>query len=135
MLIVRPFEASDKLQIELLKEKSGFQYDSPDWGNLLVSGVVEENGQVTMAAFLRKTAEVYFVMDSEHGRKRGRVGQLLALHREMIQPARFAGFTDAHCWMPPEIAQRFGKLLMHFGWTRPLWPNYHFVIPESKSHG
>lgn len=129
MLLIRPFQAADGKAVEELKQRSGFEYDSPEWGKMLVSGVVEEDGQLTMAAFLRKTAETYFVIDPEHGRKRGQIGQLLALHREMIEPARRADLEDVHCWMPPEIAENFGKMLLNFGWVKPLWPCFSYRLP------
>lgn len=130
MILVRPFEEADRGRINEIFQAQKLEYDAPDWGKILVSAVVEVDGKITMAAFLRKTAETYFVMDGRAGRKRDRVGQLLMLHRELLIPARRVGFEDVHCWLPPEMEKDFGKLLMHFGWVRPLWPNFCYTLPK-----
>jgi hypothetical protein len=128
-LLVRPYEAGDQAQVEALKRKQGFAYDSPEWEKMLVSCVIEEDDRIRMAAFLRKTSEVYLVVDQDAGRQRDKLANLLALHREMLTPMRRVGFTDTHCWMPPEIEKTFGPLLLHLGWRKPLWPSYSFEVP------
>ena len=128
-MLVRPYEARDQAQIEALKQKQGFAYDSPDWEKMLVSCVIEADDKIQMAAFLRKTSEVYLIADRDAGRKRDQLANLLVLHREMLTPMRRVGFTDTHCWMPPEIEHNFGPLLLHLGWRKPLWPSYSYEVP------
>lgn len=135
MILVRPAADSDKPDLNRLADAQGFEYERPDWGGMLVSSVVEVNGEITMGAFLRKTAEVYLVVDPGAGRKRDRLGQLLMLHRELLQPAKRVGFEDCSCWVPPEIDKHFGKLLLHLGWVKPLWPNYVYRFPKENSNG
>jgi hypothetical protein len=130
-IVVRPFRLFDQPEIEALHLRQGFEYDAPDWTKMAVSAVVEVNGEIQMAAFLRPTAETYLLLDpTQHVRRRERLGQLLMLHKEMLAPAKRAGFTDIHCWMPPEIEKRFGTLLTnhHFGWDKPLWPCYSLEL-------
>jgi len=134
-IVVRPFDQSDAPRIQELYRAQKFDYAQPDWQKIQVSGVVEVDGKITMAAFLRKTSEAYLLVDQEEGRKRERLAQLLILHREMIPPMRRAGLEDCACWMPPEIAERFGKLLLHLGWVKPLWPSYSYVLPKGNENG
>lgn len=122
MIIVRPFQEKDKAPIEALHRSMGFDYEPPDWSKMLVSGVVEVDGKISMAAFLRMTAETYMLIDPDTGSRKDRLAQLLILHRELVRPALRRGLTDLHCWLPPEIEKNFGKLLMHLGWKKPLWP-------------
>lgn len=122
MIVVRPFSEGDTPAIQAMHASMGFDYEQPAWEKMLVSAVVEVDGRPTMAAFLRKTSEVYMLADPEAGTRRDRLGQLLMLHRELLIPAQRVGFEDCHCWVPPEIEQKFGKLLMHLGWRKPLWP-------------
>ena len=125
MIIVRPFADKDRPAIETLHAQMGLNYEQPDWGKMLVSAVVEADEKITMAAFLRMTAESYLLFDPESGRRRDKLGQLMILHRELLQPAMRRGIEDVHCWLPPQIEQNFGKLLMNsFGWKKPLWPCY-----------
>lgn len=124
MIIVRPYIDTDAAAIQAMHAAMKFDYEAPEWGKMLVSAVDEVDGKPVMAAFLRNTAETYMLVDSEMGSKKERLGHLLMLHRELIQSARRKGIEDIHCWLPPEIDKNFGKLLMHLGWTKPLWPCY-----------
>lgn len=126
MVIVRPYCDSDELVITGMHQSQGFAYEAPDWGKLLVSGVVEVDGKVEMAAFLRKTSEAYMLVNPEtQARKRERLQYLQWLEKEMIKTAKRVGFDDAHCWLPPELEEKkFGRLLMHLGWKKPLWTCY-----------
>ena len=87
-----------------------------------------------MAGFLRKTAEAYLLFDPMDGiRKRDRIGQLMILQKELLVPAKRVGFEDAHCWLAPEASERFGKLLLHLGWQKPLWPSFSLVPPVTSN--
>lgn len=126
-IIVRPFAQADQAEVEAIRSRQGFEYAVPDWAKMAVSAVVEVDGQIQVAAFLRKTAEAYLLLDpAQHVPRRERLGQLLMLHKEMAPAAKRAGLADIHCWMPPEIEKRFGALLTneHFGWSKELWPCY-----------
>ncbi|HEX3156802.1 MAG TPA: hypothetical protein VHV32_19390 [Candidatus Angelobacter sp.] len=127
-IIVRPFEEKDKPAIEAMHAGMKLDYEKPDWNSMLVSAVVEVDGQLSMAAFLRKTAETYMLLDPELGSKKGRLGQLLMLHRELMIPARKAGFNDVGAFLPPSLEPHFGKLLMHIGWKKALWPHYFMEL-------
>lgn len=124
MIVVRPFEVRDEAAIHALHAAQNLGYEEPDWKRMLVSAVIEVEGKIEMAAFLRKTAETYLLLDpNESIRKRERIGQLFILHNELNNPARREGLTDVHCWLPPQL-EKFGKLLenKHLGWTKAPWP-------------
>lgn len=128
-IIVRPYEAKDRKTVEALHRMQNFGYEAPDWSKMLVSAVVEVDGQVAMASFLRKTAETYLLLDPDsENKKREKLGQLLILHKEIVNPALKAGLTDFHCWLPPQIDLKFGRLLMHLGWEKPLWTCYSKAV-------
>lgn len=128
MIIVRPFTEEDKPAIEAMHSGMKLDYEQPDWSKMLISAVVEVNGQVTMGAFLRKTAETYLLLDPEAGSKKGRLGQLLMLHRELMIPAKRVGFEDVGAFLPPTLEPHFGKLLMHLGWKKAMWPHYFMEL-------
>lgn len=132
MIIVRPYAEDDKSALAAMHKAQGFEYEAPDWDKMLVSGVIEVDGEVQMAAFLRKTSETYLLLDPKAAiRKRERLAQLLIMHRELVAPAHRVGFEDTHCWLPPEIDKEFGKLIMHLGWEKPLWTCYSMKVRKT----
>jgi hypothetical protein len=59
------------------------------------------------------------------GNARARWTQLLALHRAGEQDLLARGLDDAHAWLPPQIACRFGRRLESLGWLRDnTWTPY-----------
>lgn len=128
MIIVRPFQESDKPAIEAIHAGMKLDYQQPDWNSMLVSAVIEVDGRITMGAFLRKTAETYLLLDPELNRKRDRLGQLLILHRELMIPAKKAGFTDVGAFVPPSMEPHFGQVLKHLGWKKALWPHFFMEL-------
>jgi len=128
-IIVRPFQPSDLGTIQALHHAQNLGYEPPDWTKMLVSAVVEVNGEIQMAAFLRQTAETFLLLDPDpDNNKREKLGQLLILHKEIMRPAMRAGLTDFHAWLPPQLDLKFGRLLMHLGWEKPLWTCYSKVV-------
>ena len=56
---------------------------------------------------------------------RQRFEWLLALHRAGEQDLLARGLDDAHAWLPPQIAKRFGRRLESLGWLRDnTWTPY-----------
>jgi hypothetical protein len=52
------------------------------------------------------------------GNARTRWAQLLALHRAGEQDLLARGLDDAHAWLPPQVARRFGRRIESLGWLR-----------------
>jgi hypothetical protein len=73
---------------------------------------------VVGAAFLRLTAEAYLFLDPHAGTPQQRWHWLLALHAAAERDAWQRGLEDVHAWLPPPIAQRFGKRITRLGWRR-----------------
>lgn len=74
--------------------------------------------RVLGAAFLRLTAEAYLLLDPRAGTPRERWQWLLALHEAARRDAWQRGLEDVHAWLPPTIAQKFGRRLDRLGWRR-----------------
>ena len=75
-------------------------------------------GKVVMAALARLTCEIYLLADPYAGTPRQRYARVLELHRAGAADLRARGLADAHAWLPPRIARRFGRRLESFGWLR-----------------
>lgn len=117
----------DLAEVQALHQAQGFDYELPDLEapQMLVRSVIEENGRVTHAAFLRKTSEAYWLFNPAADRKRDRLGKFLALSNELVAPAERAGLEDVHAFLPPPIVtEQLHKTLLRLGWVKPLWPCY-----------
>lgn len=80
--------------------------------------VTQEEGRIVMAALARLTCEIYLLADPHSGMPRQRYTRLLELHRAGAADLRTRGLDDAHAWLPPRIAKRFGRRLQNLGWIR-----------------
>lgn len=76
------------------------------------------NHRILGAALLRLTAEAYLLLDPRFGTPRERWQWLLALHEAARRDAWHRGLEDVHAWLPPPIAQKFGRRLERLGWRR-----------------
>lgn len=78
----------------------------------------DTRGAILGAALLRLTAEAYLLLDPRAGTPRERWQWLLALHEAARRDAWQRGLEDVHAWLPPPIAQKFGRRLARLGWRR-----------------
>ncbi len=118
---IREYTSSDLEVLRMIHVRQSFDYKFPDLQSpLFVSKLVLENGEggIAMAALARLTCEIYLLTDPIQSSPRERLNNLITLHlavrRDLIQ----RGLEDAHAWLPPKIARRFGRRLMKLGWTR-----------------
>ena len=118
---IREYTASDLEALRMIHVRQSFDYKFPDLENpLFVSKLVLEDGEggVAMAALARLTCEIYLLTDPIRSSPRERLNNLVTLHlaaqRDLVQ----RGLEDAHAWLPPKIARRFGRRLIKLGWTR-----------------
>jgi hypothetical protein len=141
----------------------GFDYPFPDLGDpIFVSKLVLEDdaGRLVMASLARLTCEMYLLVDRGVGRKdesaahsgaeapaapgglarsasardgQERYAQMLALHAACERDLVARGLDDAHAWLPPSIAKRFGRRLEALGWIRDdAWTPYCFRLREKQ---
>jgi len=151
---VREYQQSDLAQLRAIHAAQGFDYPLPDLNNpLFVTKLVLAKGDASSlvvaqhavppqagaarpaaatqasaivgAALLRLTAEAYLLLDPRAGTPRQRWQWLLALHAAAERDAWQRGLEDVHAWLPPPIANKFGKRLARLGWIRDdTWTPY-----------
>ncbi len=139
-MLVREYTEADLDALRAMHASQGFDYPFPDLADpIFVSKLVLEDGagRPVMASLARLTCEMYLLMDrsAPGGRspeKSGRAGNprrryewLLALHEAGERDLLARGLDDAHAWLPPSIARRFGRRLEALGWVRDdAWTPY-----------
>ncbi|HEV2490946.1 MAG TPA: hypothetical protein VGT03_14160 [Candidatus Acidoferrales bacterium] len=133
---VRAYTDADLGALVAMHRAQGFEYPFPDVNDpIFVSKLVveEENengegnrgGRIVMASLARLTCEMYLLADPHAGTPGERYLRLLELHRAGASDLRARGLDDAHAWLPPRIAQRFGRRLESLGWIRDdAWTPY-----------
>jgi hypothetical protein len=125
---IREYAPSDLETLRKIHTSQSFDYEFPDLQSpLFVSRLIQEDGhgKITMAALARITCEIYLLADSAHATPRERLENLVALHRAAEVDLHRRGLDDAHAWLPPKIAERFGRRLVQLGWTRDdAWTPY-----------
>jgi hypothetical protein len=134
-MIIREYTEADVDALRRMHVRQGFDYTFPDLSDpFFISRLVVEDdtGRPVMASLARLTCEMYPLLDSEREKKSGnnsaprqRYAHLLALHAAGERDLLARGLDDAHAWLPPQIARRFGRRLESLGWVRDdAWTPY-----------
>lgn len=146
-MLIREYTESDLDALRAMHASQGFDYAFPDLADpIFVSKLVVEDDfcRPVMASLARLTCEMYLLIDrgSPHpkiaprdrssktnpcgaGNPRQRYEWLLALHAVGERDLLARGLDDAHAWLPPSVAPRFGRRLEALGWVRDdAWTPY-----------
>ena len=139
---IREYTKADLEPLQRMHSRQGFDYAFPDLRDpIFVSKMVLEDdaGHVVMASLARLTCEMYLLIDRDAsesppaGNPQERYARLLALHQAGEQDLLARGLDDAHAWLPPPIAKRFGHRLTKLGWVRDdSWTPYCFRLRANQ---
>ena len=139
---IREYTEADLEPLRRIHASQGFDYAFPDLRDpIFVSKLVLEDdaGRVVMASLARLTCEMYLLMSrnvnesSSPENPQQRYARLLALHQAGEQDLLARGLDDAHAWLPPPIAKRFGRRLTELGWIRDdTWTPYCFRLRAAQ---
>lgn len=128
LMLIREYKESDLDELRRMHARQKFDYEFPNLADpLFLSKLVVEDseGRPVMASLARLTCEMYLLLDPEAGTPRERYARLLALHATGERDLLARGLEDAHAWIPPSIASRFGRRLAALGWVRDdAWTPY-----------
>ena len=90
--------------------------------------VVEDNGTVALASFLKMTAEAFVLVDHNHQTPDWRWLALQKLTACTLSEAAKKGVEDVSAWIPPQLDRSFGERLIALGAIRSPWPAYSFIL-------
>jgi hypothetical protein len=127
-MLIRGYTPADLDALRRMHARQGFDYAFPDIDDpIFVSKLVveDEAGRAVMASLARLTCEIYLLADPAAGTPRERLSAIAALDRAGEEDLRSRGLDDAHAWLPPPVARRFGRRLETLGWIRDdAWTPY-----------
>ncbi|MGH9771525.1 MAG: hypothetical protein ACRD4Q_07475 [Candidatus Acidiferrales bacterium] len=125
---IRQYTDADLAALRAIHARQGFDYAFPDIADpIFVSKLVleDDSGCAVMASLARLTCEMYLLVDAAVGTPCDRYERLLALHDAGECDLLARGLDDAHAWLPPPIARKFGRRLAALGWVRDdAWTPY-----------
>jgi hypothetical protein len=130
-MIVRPLEPSDIPILEQMQRDQGFDYAMPDLTGSHMEAVAvvedEQTGEVLCAVAAERILQLYFFA-GDFGPPHARAHAIRLLHESMIPALKQKGYNEVNSFLPPRIAERFGRWLeRRFRWT-PNWSSWtrHF---------
>jgi hypothetical protein len=103
-----------------LHREAGYDYEFPDLTTKEIEDVtvvVDENDQPLAAGVAKRTLELYLIM-GRAGHPLVKIKRIRELHQEMTKKLKAKGFTEANAFLPPELADSYGRHLARFGWLK-----------------
>ncbi len=129
-MTTRPLKPSDIPSVRQMYELSGFAYSFPDLRGPLMESVlvaVDENDVPVAAIAAERIVQAYLLMDEGlHPAAKLRI--IRQFHEQLAVDLRAKHYRCLEAFLPPEIADSFGKRLMRtFNWVKA-WPCYSRVF-------
>ena len=122
---VRDLKASDIQTLRAMAEASGCPYPDLETDPLTaVLVVADDDDRPIAAAAIEQIFQAYLWRDAG-GSPYEAMAALRLLHEGMALCLREKGIKSVEAYLPPTMAQRFGRRLERtFGWTRN-WKSWH----------
>lgn len=115
----REIRPSDLPLLKQWAEASGFPYIEPVGATV----VVDDEDRPIMACAPRRIIELYLWADSCQN-PAVKLHAIRLLHDAMTPEMKRLGFDEVNAFLPPSIAEKFGRRLARtFGWVRN-WPSF-----------
>jgi hypothetical protein len=90
--------------------------------------ILEDDGKVALASFLKLTAEAFVFVDHEHATPERRWLALQKLTACTLSEAAKKGVEDVTAWIPPHLDRPFGERLIALGAIKSPWSSYSFLL-------
>jgi hypothetical protein len=124
--MIRPMTPSDIPTLRQMYEFSGLPYTLPDLRGPLMESVLvvtDDNDVPVAACASERIIQLYLLID-ETLHPAAKLRYIRELHQNMADVLRCKGYSEANCFVPPEMEKSFGRRLMRtFNWVRN-WPSF-----------
>jgi hypothetical protein len=125
--ILRHYQPSDLPALLAIHRAQGFDYALPSLDQFCAARVVENGHGPDTALLVRKSAELYLLVDPALS-ARAKMERLELLTLAGPNIAADHGITEAYALIPPAAERLMQKRLFQLGWERKLWPMYALQI-------
>lgn len=110
-MIIRPLRASDIPILQDLAARSGFPYPELNHPHIeAVLVVVDSGDKPIIACAAKRLIELYLYVDGDRSAP-VKLAALNLMHRSMAQTLRDKLYSSCDVFIPPQIAEKFGKRL------------------------
>lgn len=121
-MTVRPYKESDAPALSAMATASGFPYPDPARVEAL-SVVVDDDDKPLMACGAERIVQLY-LWCGPLNKPLAKLYALRLLHKHLAQELLRIGYYNAEAFLPPSLAEKFGRRLEKtFGWVRN-WPSW-----------
>jgi hypothetical protein len=119
-MFCRDSDENDRLQLQAIHRASGMDYLFPDLDSPLFitrKVLIDDDGNIIGAAFLKVQAETYLMLDPTLG-PRQKMDAINRLNPEVEREAWEKGLDTLVAYIPEDIDKKFDKRLLKLGWER-----------------
>jgi hypothetical protein len=126
-LITRPATPEDYERLKEIHASSGMTFPMPDFDSKMIEGievVVDERGEIMLAAVAQRTAEIYLFSPKGQLHPVVKMEGIRLLHSSLRDTLADKGYTEFFSFLEPSRERSFGRHLHKwFGWEKT-WPAY-----------
>jgi hypothetical protein len=120
-----------------LYAQSGLEFEMPDLSSPMIEAaelVVDERGEVIMAAVAQRTLEIYLLSPAGQFHPMVKMEGIRLLHGAIRDTIASKGYKEGFSFISPSIEKSFGRHLRKwFGWEAT-WPAYRILDWKGESN-
>lgn len=124
-MTIRDFKSSD-VQILRVMER-GFPYPDPEGPLELIRVVCDDDGKPLMAAAAKKLIEIY-LWSAPFERPHAALHGMRLIQADMASVLRAKGYRTAEAFLPPMIADEFGRRLERSFGAKKNWASWEIPL-------
>jgi hypothetical protein len=117
--------------------QSGLEFEMPDLSSPMIEAaelVVDERGEVIMAAVAQRTLEIYLLSPAGQLHPMVKMEGIRLLHGAIRDTIASKGYKEGFAFIPPSIEKAYGRHLRKwFGWEKT-WPAYSISDWKGESN-
>lgn len=129
-MITRAARPEDFDALRKIHAQSGLDFPMPDLDSPMIEGielVIDENGEIMLAAVAQRAAEIYLLAPAGHVHPVVKMEGIRLLHSGLRDKLAPKGYKEFFAFVHPAVERSFGRHLRKwFGWERT-WAAWRIV--------